>query len=204
MKIAIDGRFWGLTNAGLGRYSMNLVENLAKIDHKNEYFIILREKYFKSVVLSKNFTKVLFDSEHYSLAEQVKLPKILSGINPDLTHFLHFNVPINFKGKFVVTIHDLLMHRKGSREASTLGILKYLTKRVGYKKVFAKAVNDSQKIIVPTNWVKGDLLINYSISEEKIQVIYEGVSMKPGKQKVWLVDLIIQFIIILTQQLMNF
>ena len=90
MKIAIDCRFWGLTNAGLGRYAMSLVKQLEKIDKKNRYYILLTQKYYKELKLAKNFEKVLADVAHYSVKEQLLIPQILRKINPDITHFLHF------------------------------------------------------------------------------------------------------------------
>ena len=51
MKIIIDARLYGLENAGLGRYAMNLIKHLAILDHKNEYLIILRKKYFNQLKL---------------------------------------------------------------------------------------------------------------------------------------------------------
>src|SRR3989338_10641098 len=120
MKILIDALLYGLENTVLGRYAINLIKYLGQIDHRNEYFILLRRKYFDGLNLPKNWTKILTDFRHYSLSEQFKLPGIIDKINPDLTHFLHFNIPLFWKGKFVVTIHDMLMHKHTGLSATTL------------------------------------------------------------------------------------
>ena len=44
MKIVIDARFWGPKHTGLGIYTQKLVENLAKIDHQNDYTLLVRQK----------------------------------------------------------------------------------------------------------------------------------------------------------------
>ena len=178
MKILIDARLYGLENAGLGRYALNLIDQLTKIDKENEYVLLLRKKYFDSLKLPKNFKKVLVDFRHYSFREQLILPKLIASEKPDLTHFLHFNVPIWFKGKLVVTIHDLLMHRQKGLEATTLNPAFYYLKRIGYKKVFAEAVKKSSKIIVPSNFVKEDIVKTYKLNPEKVVVTYEGVDLK--------------------------
>ena len=49
MRIVIDARLYGLENAGLGRYTINLVNELQKLDKSNEYFILLRKKYFNQL-----------------------------------------------------------------------------------------------------------------------------------------------------------
>ena len=61
MKILIDARLWGPKNTGNGRYTKELIENLAKIDLKNNYIILLRKDNFDKVILPNNFQKVLAD-----------------------------------------------------------------------------------------------------------------------------------------------
>ncbi len=178
MKILIDARLYGLENAGLGRYVMSLVGELSKIDKDNNYVILLRSKYFKDLKLPKNWKKVLADINHYSIAEQIKLPLIISAESADLVHFPHLNVPLTFKGKFVVTIHDIVMNKFKGVDTTNLSLPLYLAKRVGYKKVFEKAVRDSMKIIVPSEFTKKELATYYKVNEEKIIVTYEGVDTK--------------------------
>ncbi len=177
-KILLDARLYGLENAGLGRYLVNLVAELSKLDSKNEYVILLRKKYFDSLGLPDNWKKVLADWRHYSFAEQFKIPKIISKENPDITHFPHFNVPLSFRGKFIVTIHDMLMHRKMGLAATTLPAPVYFIKRLGYRAVFNHAVKRSQKILVPSFAVKEVLTEKYNLEPDKIKVTYEGFDRK--------------------------
>ena len=175
MRIVIDARLYGLENAGLGRYTINLINELQKLDDKNEYFILLRKKYFNQLNFSPNWKKVLADINHYSLEEQTKLPKIIKDLKPDLIHFLHFNVPLFYKGKFVVTIHDLLMHKQRGLEATTLTPSRYLLKRLGYKFIFGNAVKKAVKVIVPSQAVKDEVCYYYKLNTEKVIVTYEGI-----------------------------
>lgn len=178
MKILIDARLWGLENAGLGRYTINLVNHLVKIDNKNNYGILLRSQYFNRLNFPDRWKKISVDFKHYSLLEQILLPKIINNENPDLIHFLHFNVPILINKPFVVTLHDLLMHKQRGLAATTLPLYSYLFKRIGYKVVFDNAVKKSQKIIVPSNFVKQELTSTYHLNAAKIHVAYEGVDEK--------------------------
>ena len=174
MKILIDARLYGLENAGLGRYLVNLIDELANIDKKNSYVLLLRKKYFKELSVPENWEKVLIDFRHYSLAEQIKLPRIISKHKPFITHFPHFNIPLSFEGKYIVTIHDILMHKQKGRQATTLPAPLYYLKRIGYHRVFKKAVYGSEKIIVPSKFVKKELIDCYDLEKEKIIVTYEG------------------------------
>jgi glycosyltransferase involved in cell wall biosynthesis len=178
MKILIDARLYGLENAGLGRYVMNLVEELARIDKKNKYSVLLGKKYYDLLSFPSNWKKILTDFRHYSFAEQIRLPRIVANEKPDLVHFPHFNIPVFFKGKFVVTIHDLLMHRQRGFAATTLSPVSYLVKRLGYRLAFDRAVFGSAKIIVPSVSVKSDLINFYKVSSGKVSVTYEGFDQK--------------------------
>ncbi|MEK7112170.1 MAG: glycosyltransferase family 1 protein [Patescibacteria group bacterium] len=180
MKILIDARLYGLENTGLGRYTMRLIDSLSRIDKKNEYFILLREKYFNQLNLPANWQKVLADFRHYGFAEQLKLPGLIKSLNPNVVHFVHFNVPVFYKGPFVVTIHDLLMHREKGIKATTLPAPVYFTKRLGYKTVFRFAVARSLAVIVPSEAIKKEIIEYYGTPKDKISVTYEGVDALPG------------------------
>jgi glycosyltransferase involved in cell wall biosynthesis len=178
VKILIDGRLYGLENAGLGRYMINLIDQLAKLDRRNDYVILLRKKYFDSLSLPQNWKKLLVDIRHYSLAEQVKLPSLINKEHPDLVHFPHFNAPVFYCGKYVVTVHDMLMHKSIGLAATTLPAPLYFLKRLGYRLVFDNAVRRSKKVIAPSNAVKEELIKYYKIPEGKVEVTYEGVDIK--------------------------
>lgn len=176
MRIGIDARL--INESGIGRYIRNLLENLALIDTTNKYFILLKKKDLSKYNWSRNFENVEADFGWYSATEQIKLPKLLDSLNLDLVHFPHFNVPIFFKGKFLVTIHDLIHQHFAMRRATTLDPLTYKIKQFGYNKVFSHAVKNSQKIIVPSEYVKNQLKDEWGINAGKIVVTHEGVDKK--------------------------
>jgi len=181
MNIVLDARLYGvLENTGIGRYTVGLINGLKRIDNNNQYYVLLREKYFNQLNFPSNWKKVLADFRHYSLAEQIKLPGLINKLQPDVTHFVHFNVPLLYKKPFVVTIHDLLMHKQKGTKATTLPAPIYFTKRLGYKAVFSHAVKGSRKIIVPSEVVKKEVEGYYKIPSSKITAIYEGVDVLPS------------------------
>lgn len=184
MKIAIDARFLGPAGTGLGKYAEKLLENLEKIDPSslrssgqvhNEYFILLKKNNFNLFnPKASNFHKVLADIPWYSISEQIQIPKILSKIKPDLTHFCHFNVPIFYSSKFVVTIHDLIKHEFLGLASTTKNRLTYYLKHRAYKLVISAAIKNSVKILVPSNWVKKRIAQEFKVPENKIVVTYEA------------------------------
>lgn len=181
LRVGIDARL--INEKGLGRYIKNLIENLQKIDQKNTYYIFLLEKDFKTLKLSKNFIKVLADFRWYTLKEQTQFPKILNQYNLDLLHVPHFNVPIFYKGKMVVTIHDLIHQHVDTKHASTHNLLMYKLKKIGYKKVFQTAVKKSTHIVTVSEFVKKQLEDEWRVNPEKISITYEAVDESFGKRE---------------------
>jgi len=176
MRIGIDARFYGPIGKGLGRYTQKLIENLEKTDQKNQYFIFLKKENFAEYVpQNKNFQKVLADFKWYGFSEQLKFPRLLRKYELDLVHFPHFNVPIGYLGKFIVTIHDLILLNYPTIRSSTLSPFLYWIKFTAYKIVISSAVHRSRRIIAVSRFTKDDILKNYPrIPEEKVAVTYEA------------------------------
>lgn len=175
MKIGIDARFYGPPGKGLGRYTQKLIENLEKIDQKNQYVIFLRKENF-DLYQPKNphFSKVLADYPWYSITEQVCMPAKIRQNKVDLMHFPHFNVPIFYFDKFVVTIHDLILLQFPTVKATTLSRTMYFVKQAGYKFVIKQAVKRAKKVITVSNYTKKELIKYFGLDPNKIIVTYEA------------------------------
>lgn len=175
MRIGIDARFFGSLGKGLGRYTQKLIENLEKIDAQNEYYIfLLKENFEEYSPKSSNFHKILADFRWYSFAEQISFPKLLHKYALDLMHFPHFNVPLLYSKKFIITIHDLILLHFPTLKNTTLNPLLYWLKFFAYKLTIFSAIKRSQKIITVSQFTKKDILTHYGIVENKIVVTYEA------------------------------
>ena len=184
MRIGIDARFYGPIGKGLGRYTQKLIENLEKVSAQggsalggnDQYFIFLRKDNIAEYKpKNKNFKKVLADFPWYSWQEQLKFPRLLNKYDLDLVHFPHFNVPFFYFGKFVVTIHDLILIHFPTVRSTTLNPLFYWFKFFIYKIVIQSAILRSNRIISVSRFTKRDILENYrSIPNEKIRVTHEA------------------------------
>lgn len=177
MRIGIDARFYGPQAKGLGRYSEKLIQYLAGLDKKNQYVIFLTKNNFSDFIsTSPNFKKVEADYRWYTLAEQIHMPRAIAKEKIDLMHFPHFNVPLLYRGKFIVTIHDLILTHFPTQRASTLGPLKYFIKHRAYKKVISQAIKKSKKIITVSNYTKKEIIDTFKVNPSKIEVTYEACS----------------------------
>lgn len=175
MKIAIDARFYGTENGGLGRYTLNLIKELSKQTTTDTYILLLSRKYAGKLDLPVNFIQVSLASRHYSFYEQFEVPFILYKLKVDLVHFLHFNAPLLYRKKYVVTIHDLLMHSGVGMAATTRSPIIYMIKRLAYRLVFDNSVKTAAHIFVPTEHVKKEVTKIYELPLSKVSVTYEGV-----------------------------
>lgn len=179
MRIGIDARFLGPIGKGLGRYTQKLIENLERVSAQggdDQYFVFLKKDNFNEYKpKNKNFKKVLADFDWYGWQEQIGFPRLLNKYKLDLVHFPHFNVPIFYFGKFVVTIHDLILIHFPTIRNTTLNSLFYRFKFFMYRIVIRAAIMRSNRIIAVSKFTKKDILKNYnSIPQEKIKVTYEA------------------------------
>lgn len=177
MRIVVDARLYGPKTAkGLGRYLEQLLLGLKEQDQTNDYVILLSTENFNEFTEAPRFKKVLAPWRWYSLAEQFYLPRLIKKLKPDLVHFPHFNVPLFYRGKFIVTIHDVLLRRHHSRRASTLGPLKFWLKKQLYLWVIGSAIRRARQIITVSQFTKQEILHFYHVPESKISVVYEGLT----------------------------
>jgi glycosyltransferase involved in cell wall biosynthesis len=177
MRIGIDARFLGPKGTGIGRYSQELVLELEKIDRKNEYVVFLKKDNFDLYQPSApNFRKVLADVDWYTLKEQLTMPYVIKKEKIDLMHFLHFNVPIFYNKRFIVTIHDIIKSEFRGKEATTKNRFLYWIKYIGYEIVLFFAIKKALKVVVPSFAVKNKLKKKFKRIEGKIEVAWEGFS----------------------------
>jgi glycosyltransferase involved in cell wall biosynthesis len=182
MKIGIDARFFGPKSKGLGRYTQQLINHLEKIDHDNDYVIFLRKNNFDLYKpKNKNFKKIVADFKWYSFAEQIFFPILLYKAKCDLIHFPHFNVPLLYFKKFIVTIHDLILIRYPTHKATTRNILFYKIKFLMYKIVIFCAVTRAKKIIAVSKFTKEDICDKYKSVCDKVVVVYESAEVESGR-----------------------
>src|SRR4030042_4583674 len=154
MKIALDARFFGPEGTGIGKYVEKLLVNLEQVDSQNDYYVILRKDNFPLYnPKNPNFKKVLADARWYSVKEQVLLPAVLAKIKPDLVHFPHFNIPLVYPGKFVVTIHDVIKSEYKGASTTTRALPIYYLKHLGYEVTIRQAIKRAKKIFTPSNFV---------------------------------------------------
>lgn len=180
-RIGIDARFYGPLGKGLGRYTQEITDNIVNhIDKTNKYVIFLSLENFSEFNIPEGeedrIKKVVVKYRWYSLKEQLFFPLILLKYNLDLVHFCHFNVPILYPKRFIVTIHDLILTKFPTVRASTLSPWIYKFKNLAYRLIISSAVKRSKTIIAVSEFTKEDIIDRFKAPADKIIVTYEGVA----------------------------
>jgi glycosyltransferase involved in cell wall biosynthesis len=183
-RIGIDCRLAGQRHAGIGRYIENLVRELLAKEQHTEWVLFFSDQEQADQVLlqykelSGVTTVVVPETRHYSISEQFKLPQYFEAQHLDLLHVPHFNIPLFYNGKIVVTIHDLLWHEYRGAQVTTLPKWKYWPKYIIYRYVVSQAVRRALKIFVPAQTVAHQVTRYYPEVSEKIVVTSEGVEQR--------------------------
>lgn len=181
MKIGYNARVLHRHKCGITNYAYNLLLGLMCIAPENEYFLFSpkQEDYlslseidsrFKEFISlprslkSRNFTgqilKMLW--EMFYLPCELKMRKV------NLFHGLDVSLPLFLKTPKIITVHDLTPIKFGDH---------YLWKhRFQAQLVMRGAIEMADFIIADSESTKQDIIKIYQIPEDRIRVIYLGVS----------------------------
>jgi len=178
-RIGIDCRLGGLKHAGIGRYISELVRRMV-VDTDYTWVLFCHDRAQAHELIGtkapSNVEVIVVAIRHYSLAEQTQLPRVFSKANLDLLHVPHFNVPLLYRGKFVVTVHDLLWHSHTGSQVTTLNRYVYWIKYLGYRLVTRSAITRASEIFVPSQAVADTLLKKYPTTASRITITREGIA----------------------------
>lgn len=158
MRIAIDCRWIFPKLSGIGRYTDNLMKGLTKVDRSNTY-LFLKEP--------------LVPYGLFSLANQIRLPRLLRRLDVDIYHSTNFMIPL-FMGrriKVVITIHDLIpwkfpQYTPKAKKTRFNWLFRWVMKR---------AVKRADRIIAVSENTKRDICECLMVSPSKISVVYNGI-----------------------------
>lgn len=173
MRIGLITNMMDSENAGIKRYTENLVKNLLLIDKENEYFLIHSNKtkyHFRG-----NYKEVrlpFFDSIPKKLITGTFVfERICKGYNLDILHDLGQISPFFFKSKTkkILTIFDL---------SPIIQPQFFTALTTTYTKLFPLVLRNTDHIVTISKNSKTDIKKIFNISEEKITVIYLGIEEK--------------------------
>jgi glycosyltransferase involved in cell wall biosynthesis len=177
MNIGFDAKRAYLNSSGLGNYARTLIKSLNEYYPENTYSLFttrLSENDFQNQVAAFSNIHVhepqsFIDKKLRSRWRSYGITNVLKEQGMDVYHGLSNELPFNineFKGKKIVTIHDLIFVRYPK-------LYPYLDRKI-YNKKFRHACDVADTIIAISEETKRDIEKHYFVPENKIKVIYQS------------------------------
>ncbi|MDF1498584.1 MAG: glycosyltransferase family 1 protein [Patescibacteria group bacterium] len=171
MKIIVDANELVLEqNTGVKVYTREIINALSQIDKENEYLLYISRSARFCVPTNANIKLKILKS-CFPFWTYTKFSNEVKKNRPDILFMPIQSVPFLIKPKnikIVVTVHDLAFFLYPNHFTWKDRLLLNLhTKR---------AVKMADKIIVPSKATKNDLIKFYGVNQDKIHVIYHGVT----------------------------
>ena len=167
MRIGIDARLVYYRQAGISRYTLQLIEALARCEAQDE-FVVLQSFRAREPIVNRDglTTRRLFTPIHYRL-EQLTLPLEISAIGLDVLHSPDFIPPFRRNCRSIITIHDLAF----------ILYPQFLTKHAArYYGRIDEAVRRTDAIIAVSQATKQDVISLLGVPEHKVTVVHEAAS----------------------------
>jgi glycosyltransferase involved in cell wall biosynthesis len=179
MKIGVDVGCLAVKDQrlklGVFRVAYNLLQELGKRDKKNQYFLYSFQQipFAYKKTFGENMTNIV--AKPASGWRYLALPFALKKTRPDIFLGLSQSLPALIFCPSVIIVHDLGFERYPEAYQNVDKI----------RKVTKRAVSRANRIIVPSEFTKKDLQKFYQVSENKIEVVYEGCEsfFKPANRK---------------------
>jgi Glycosyltransferase len=158
-KVGIDARM--IEMSGIGTYIQHLIDS-------DIYEIALGDK--KLIGKYNSQLKMInYAAPIYGIKEQFTFPyREVKKSKIDLMHFPHYNIPLFYRGKFIVTIHDL----------THLILPEFLPNKFAYyyaKFMIGHAAKKAEHVFTVSENTKKDIVKMFKVNPEKITVTYNGV-----------------------------
>lgn len=169
MRIVIDARESGTST---GRYIDKLVEYLHGLKPSYEFVVLTkatRVEFIKTI--APDFEIVESNYKEFTFAEQIGFLRQLNGLKADLVHFGMTQQPVLYRAMAVTTIHDLTTTRFTNPDKNWLA---FKFKQQVYKWVVKRVARKSERLIVPSEYVKRDVAQFAKVPANKITVTYEA------------------------------
>ncbi len=171
MKICFDGlSIDKLLYTGLYSYTYELINNLLEIFPQPQYYLLSENRYnFNANKIKKNIADVNLDINRIK-NDYSKLEKFLTKNKISIYHSPNngFSIPKEKVCNMVISVQDLLTVTNKEYVDE-----KYLNK---FETVFPEVIENVDKIIAVSEFIKTQLIKYYQVPYNKIEVIYPCIS----------------------------
>jgi glycosyltransferase involved in cell wall biosynthesis len=167
--ILVDADVLGRNRTGEETYVLNLLRELPRVAPELSFAAVTR----RPELVPDGVEAIRLDARLQETRMAWSLPRLLGRLRPQLAHFQHA-LPLGYRGRSVVTLHDLHFER----DPSVMGLLDRLT----FKAVVPRAARGADHVLAVSERTKRDAIELYGLAPEKITVTPHGVdpAFTPG------------------------
>ncbi|GBF51361.1 glycosyltransferase, group 1 family protein [Leptospira ryugenii] len=169
LKVGFDARM--IENSGIGIRIQHILKFWPLSKEDVQLFIFGNEKVLKNYSIPNDAKVISYDPPIYSIRESFGHPMMK---DMDLLEIPHFNVPLLYVTKCLVTIHDLIPYHFKVAHSS-------LVKRLYLKIILHSVRLFSKHVISVSEYTKQDLIRTFHFKPSKVTVIYNGIDLKQFK-----------------------
>lgn len=175
MKIAIEAqRIFRKKKHGIEIVALEVIRELQKIDHENEYIIFARQDEDMGCLSeTANFRIVPLPAANFAWWEQVLLPRAVKKYQPDLLHCTGNTAPVVHHARTLLTIHDIFFTSFSNLKGTPYQALGNL-----YRKIIFPHLASFDHLVTVSHTEKENIVKKLGIDPAKIDVIYNGVHPK--------------------------
>ncbi|MCF8365227.1 MAG: glycosyltransferase family 4 protein [Bacteroidales bacterium] len=181
MRIGIEGqRLFREKKHGMEIVALELIKELQKLDHENEYFIYVKPDVDNDCIQSsKNFHIVPVESLPFPFWEQSALAKAAQKDGCNLLHCTSNTAPLNPGLPLIITLHDIIYLEKSY--FNILADKGTYYQRFGniYRKIIVpRIIKKASKIITVSHFEKNRIsdYFGYPADSDFLHTVYNGVS----------------------------
>jgi glycosyltransferase involved in cell wall biosynthesis len=174
-RVGFDARLIG--GLGIGRYIRGLLPPLSEsLDGRLTILATPQDRAPVRAEVGPAPEIVVAGAAPYRLQEQTALLAQLTRHQLPLVHFPHYNLPVAYRGRFVVTIHDLFSFQYP--EIHSGGLPRFVN-----QVLIKNAVRRAAAVITPSNATAAELLSRFPAAEGRIHPIAEAADPRFGPER---------------------
>lgn len=167
-NITVDARM--INSSGIGTVIKNILKRIIVLKPEWNFYILgslVELKKYDFLTSNNNVKLILCEAPIYSVKEQFELIRKIPK-DTDIMWSPHYNIPIFYRGKLLVTVHDVF-------HLAMPQFVNGIHKRLYAKFMFQMVKKKADKIVCVSHFTANELKKYVGVDEKKISVIYNGV-----------------------------
>lgn len=174
MRIGIEcQRLLRPNKHGMEIVALELIKQLQQIDKTNEYFIFVKDdEDVNCISETDNFKLVKIPAINFAEWEQIQLPSSIKKYKLNLLHCTCNTSPYFSSAPTLLTLHDIIYLENIDFTGTTYQNIGNIYRRF----IVPKVVSKCKSIITVSHYEKEKIVDRFKIDEERIKVVYNGVS----------------------------